>query len=124
MLELQLKKLRKYAGFKTQSEFAAQLGVPSRRYESWERQEAMMSLEQAYNVTEALGCTLDELVGRKPIRSYANPKQAILNGYFESMNSAGQDALVESARLMSGSPDTRIEKDREEPLSIHTAMAG
>ena len=59
---LQLQKLRKKAGYKTQGAFAEALGVPERRYQSWEREEAMMSLEQAYNVTELLGCTLERLL--------------------------------------------------------------
>ena len=82
-MNLQLQRLRKLAGFKTQKEVADALGVPERRYASWEREEAMINLEQAYNC-----------------------------GYWESMNDKGRSALLGTAELMSGSPDTRIEKDR------------
>lgn len=118
MLKLQLKRLRKLAGFKTQADMAKALGVPNRRYESWEREEAMMSLEQAYKVTEILGCTLDELVGREPTRSFSDPAQAALNGYYESMNSHGRDMLVETARLMSDGDSVRIEKAGAEPVRV------
>ena len=101
-MNLRLKELRKLAGYKTQGDMADALGVPRRRYESWERKEAMMSLEQAYKITELLGCTLDELVGRNEHRSYSDPGQAALNGYYESMGGEGRSVLVDSARLMSG----------------------
>lgn len=78
----------------------------------------MMSLQQAYNVTEILGCTLDELVGREPIRSFSDPGQAALNGYYESMNSHGRDMLVETARLMSDGDSVRIEKAGAEPVRV------
>lgn len=122
MLDLQLKRFRKLAGFKKQSDMADALGIPHRRYESWERGEAMMSLEQAYKVTEVLGCTLDELCGRKVERHYIDPKQAALNGYYESMNETGRTTLVESARLMSDGDSVRIEKDGAEHTGISAAM--
>lgn len=78
----------------------------------------MMSLEQAYNVTEILGCTLDELVGRESARSFADPDQAALNGYYESMNSHGRSMLVETARLMSDGDSVRIEKAGAEPVRV------
>lgn len=82
----------------------------------------MMSLEQAYNVTEVLGCTLDELCGRKVPRSYTDPGQEALNGYYESMNDGGQELLVETAKSMSADPERRIVKDRPELAASQTAM--
>lgn len=114
MLELQLKRLRKLAGFKTQADMAKALGVPNRRYESWEREEAMMSLEQAYKVTEILGCTLDELVGREPARSFADPGQAALNACYENMNKDGKGTLVSVARSLERDTANRIEKNGAE----------
>lgn len=114
MLELQLKRLRKLAGFKTQADMAKALGVPNRRYESWEREEAMMSLEQAYNVTEVLGCTLEELVGRAPVRSFADPGQAALNACYENMNEEGKGTLVSVARSLERDTANRIEKNGAE----------
>lgn len=112
-MDLQLMKIRKRAGYKNRDDFADRIGVNRYTYRSWESGAAMMSLEQAYNVTEVLGCTLEELVGRsQPRERFGDPDQEALNGYYESMNGGGRTALVESARLMSGSPDVRIEKDR------------
>lgn len=111
-MNLQLQRLRKLAGFKTQKEVADALGVPERRYASWEREEAMINLEQAYNCARLFGCSIDAIAGYDPPVSYSDPAQAALNGYWESMNDKGRSALLGTAELMSGSPDTRIEKDR------------
>lgn len=96
------------------------------------------SLKNAVKIADALDVSLDYLAGRdgyapEPRRSpagegapeprYADPRQEALNGYYESMNDSGRGALVESARLMSGSPDTRIEKDGPEPASLPSQMA-
>ena len=54
--------------------------------------------------------------------SFANSDQAALNAYYESMNDQGRETLVQTARLMSGSPDTRIEKDRPEAVRVQEAM--
>lgn len=74
----------------------------------------MMSLEQAYNVTEILGCTLDELVGREPARSFADPGQAALNACYENMNEEGKGTLVSVARSLERDTANRIEKDGAE----------
>lgn len=62
-MNLQLQRLRKLAGYKTQRDFAAVLGIPERRYASWERGEVMMSLEHAFDCAVALNCTIDEIAG-------------------------------------------------------------
>ena len=100
-MKLELKNLRKRAGFKTQEAAAAAIGVPKRRYESWERGEAMLSLEQACNVCDVFGCTLCELIGRSDNR-YPDRRQANLNDYYESMDDESKAAITETARIMSG----------------------
>lgn len=89
-------------------------------YTDYEQGRLGFSYERAWQFADALGCTLDALGGRTPPQGqeYADPMQGALNGFYESMNSQGRSALVESARLMSGSPDTRIEKDGAEDLPL------
>lgn len=99
-MELELKKLRKRANFKTQEAAALAIGVPKRRYESWERGEAMLSLEQACKICDVFECSLAELVGRSDSQ-YPDKRQADLNGYYESMNEERRTAITETARLMS-----------------------
>ena len=120
-MELQLQRMRKLAGL-DQQEMADALGIKKRTYGSWERGEVTISFPQAIACAEVLGCTTAELAGRKPIRSFADPQQAALNGYYESMNERGRATLVESARLMSDGDSVRIEKDGAEHSGIQTAM--
>ena len=120
-MELQLKRLRKQAGF-TQDEMANILGVKKRTYGSWERQEAMMNLEQAYDCAVALGCTLNDLVGMESSRSYADPRQAAINGHFETFNDSGKTELATMTERMSHDPSIRIQKDRPKSGSVSKAL--
>lgn len=109
-MELQLQKMRKRKGL-SQQQMADALGIKKRTYGSWERQEVSLSLEQAYDCAVILGCSIDSIAGYEPPVSYSDPGQEMLNECWESMNTKGRSALLNSAELMSGSPDTRIEKD-------------
>lgn len=100
-MELRLKELRRAAGYTNRDDFAEVLGVNKYTYKSWETGAAMMSLEQAYNVAQVLGCTLEELVGRAPRKTYADPAQQALNEYYESSNSKGRGTIVDVARSVS-----------------------
>lgn len=63
MYKLQLKELRKKAGYKTQKDMADRLGMKERKYSSWEREEVSLSLEDAFMLCEVLGCTPNDLCG-------------------------------------------------------------
>lgn len=119
-MDLQLKKLRTLKGL-SQDEMAEKLGVKTSRYGTWERGERMLSLKQAYDCAVILGCSIDAIAGYTPPVSYSDPAQEALNGYWESMNRKGRSALLNSAELMSGSPDTRIEKDRLRTVPVQAA---
>ncbi|MEC4294399.1 helix-turn-helix transcriptional regulator [Adlercreutzia shanghongiae] len=110
-MNLQLQRLRKLAGFKTQKEVADALGVPERRYASWEREEAMINLEQAYNCARLFGCSIDAIAGYTPPVSYADPAQEALNGYWESMNDDGRERLLGIAELAADSGKVRVQKN-------------
>lgn len=125
MFTLQLKKMRKLAGYKTQKAAAEALCVKERKYASWERGEVQLTLEDAFNIGLIFGCTPNDLCGwcgDTSNASFADSGQAALNGYYESMNDKGREALVQTARLMSGSPDTRVQKDSHERLRVQEAV--
>lgn len=63
MYKLQLKELRRRAGFKTQKEIADRLGIKERKYATWEREEVALTLEDAYNLAIVLGCTPNDICG-------------------------------------------------------------
>ena len=101
MFELQLKRLRKQAGIRSQREMAELVGEKERTYASWERGEVTMNLEQAYNVAVVLKCTLNDLVGmRSPEQTYIDPRQAELNRCFEALDPERQDRLIGTAHDM------------------------
>ncbi|MFR4804844.1 MAG: helix-turn-helix transcriptional regulator [Eggerthellaceae bacterium] len=67
MRNLQLKNLRKQAGYGTQADLARVLGANPRTYASWEREEVGLSLYEAGRIADVLGCSLDERqAGRCP----------------------------------------------------------
>ena len=121
-MELQLAKYRKLAGFKSRDAFAESIGVNKYTYRSWESGAAMMNLEQAYDCAIALGCTLNDLVGMKSERSYPDPRQAAINGHYETFNDSGKTELATIAERMSHDPSIRIKKDRQEPSTVQKAI--
>ena len=113
-----LQQARRAAGFKSARSFADHMGISVNTYTGYEQGRIAFSIEQAWDFAEALGTDIDTLVGHEAARAFADPAQAALNGYWESMNQKGRTALLGTAELMSGSPDTRIEKDRPERLRV------
>lgn len=81
-----------------------------------------MSFLDACKIADFFHCTLDELAGRPaPDVEYSDPDQRALNGYWESMNRKGRNAVLEAVRLISSSPDVRIEKEGQY-LRVPSAM--
>jgi transcriptional regulator with XRE-family HTH domain len=62
-----LQRLRQRAGL-SQSQLARAAGIPIRTLQEWEQARRSPGLEAAGRIADALGCTLDELAGRKPQR--------------------------------------------------------
>ena len=60
-----LKEMRKQAGFQTAKNFAEHLGMPVGTYVNYEQGKRRLTLERAWEFTDELGCTLDELAGRR-----------------------------------------------------------
>lgn len=84
------------------------------------------SLKNAVKIANALDVSLDYLAGRddyvtepftaaKPDepRTYADPRQAALNGHYESLNEASKGDLVKFAKSYASDPERRIEKERQ-----------
>jgi transcriptional regulator with XRE-family HTH domain len=62
-----LQRLREAAGL-SQSQLAKQAGVPVGTLQGWEQARRLPRLEAAVRLADALGITLDELVGRESPR--------------------------------------------------------
>ncbi len=93
-MELKLQAIRKGAGLK-QYEMAEKLGIDVRTYGAWERGENMINLAQAYECAIVLGCTIDEIAGRKPIKqSFTDARQEAMNRDYASLSEAGKAAAA------------------------------
>lgn len=100
-MSLRMKQIRVGLGL-GQREVAEKVGMPVRRYGSYERGERSISLEDAARIADVLDCSLDELAGRnwRPGRNYADPRQAELNRCWESLDPERQDRIIASAQDM------------------------
>lgn len=102
-MNLQLKLLRVRAGL-SQDEMAERLGIKTSRYGTWERGERMMSLEQACQVAEVLGCSLEELVGQSSATERKTAKQDPsldeLHDCWEASSESARGTMLDVARAM------------------------
>lgn len=111
-MEIRLQEMRKRAGLK-QSEMADKLSVKVRTYGSWERGEAMMSLEQAYNCAVLLDCSIDEIAGMpvRDVSEFGDPREAELHRCYRSCDRDRQDRLLDTARDFAGMSRDVPERD-------------
>ena len=66
-MELKLKELRKLAGYKSAQALADALGIKRGTLASWESGARDIPMDKAIKLCDLLGCSLDQLCGRKPI---------------------------------------------------------
>lgn len=99
MHNLQLKNLRKRAGFNTQADLAHALGANPRTYASWEREEVRLTLDDARRIADVLGCSLDELAGRAWVsKPFSDERQGEINRLYENLDEARKTFLLEATR--------------------------
>lgn len=82
-LKTNLQAIRKRSGFKSAREFAEYVGINVGTYTNYEQGKANMSLLQAWEIADVLGCTLDELAGRRVPKkpSMSASEQRVLDVY-------------------------------------------
>ena len=122
--QLMLRKIRKTKHM-TQNELAKAIGSTVRIIGSWERGETDISLEDAFSICLVLSCTPNDLCGwdgNNSSTSFAHSGQAALNGYYDSMNEAGRELLVQTAKSISADPERHIVKDSAEHSAYKAAM--
>ena len=112
---LQLKSLRKRAGFNTQADLAQTLGVNPRTYASWERGEVKLTLGDAQRIADVLGCSLDELAGRAEPAD-RRPSAAAQ----DSRRNASPAAPPKSERARPGSADA--DRDQTEIVRLFNQL--
>lgn len=119
MYTLHLKELRKKAGFKTQGEIAARLGIKERKYASWEREEVALTLEDAYMLAMVLGCTPNDLCGwpqgKNEGRTFNDAFEQELLDCYRSCTPRRQDRILDTARDAAGMSKEAAEHSSPEP---------
>lgn len=110
-MDLKMKQIREMRGL-SQKNVADSLGIPVRRYGSWEREERKINFEDAARISDILKCTLDELAGRNySNHEYLESNQQKLNRYYESLNEKSKDDLVGFVGSFAADPARRMVKD-------------
>lgn len=97
-METKLKEIRKARGYKSARAFAESIGMQEKTYRNYEQGSRNLYLDVACELCNALGCTLDELVGneREPIQLSDN--EAELVETMRSITPEGQQQLMIFAR--------------------------
>lgn len=96
-----LQTARKKAGFKSAKAFAAHMGFNPNTYTDYEQGRIGLSFETAWEIADALECTLDELGGRDApcdAPAFADPYQAELNACYEASTAEGRSVILGTAR--------------------------
>lgn len=98
-----IKAKRKTAGFRSAKSFADHVGIPPSAYTEYEQGRRNLSFERAWQIADALGCTLDELGGRDfsppgDAALFADPYQAELHECYEASTPEGRSVILGTAR--------------------------
>ncbi len=106
-----LQRLRRQAGFRSAKEFAAKVGIPSSTYSRYERAPegpcCGIPIASAWAMADALGCSIDHVVGRADIEQ--GPKSD-LGGRIAAMNVLDREivtAFVEFVERRGAAPSGR-----------------
>lgn len=93
-MKTQLKQLRTAKGL-SQDDVAKEMNIKTSRYGTWERGERMLSLEQAWDLADVLGCSLDELAGREfDMKEWTDERQARINHYYKLIDEEQKGAAL------------------------------
>jgi len=120
-VELQLNKLRKRAGM-SRKRLAGMLGVDESCVRLWEDGRADVTLSAACEISLALACTLDELVGQDaPIRD--DPVARMLLDEIRTLDSRERAMVLEAVKGMVASLHTLPGRPTTSPPGVIARVA-
>lgn len=97
-METKLMELRKAAGYSNRDDFAAAIKVKPDTYKTWENGKVTINVQQACMLSDFLGCSLDDLIGRKVESKPAKDlNEDRLVSMYRGMTDQGRAALLASA---------------------------
>ena len=111
-----LQAIRKRAGFSSAVEFANHVGISPRTYTNYEQGTRQLTLAQAWEFADILGCSIDEIAGRPAGRrsEYVDDGQRIINMEYEKLNDSARRRAVENVVDMASNPANLIVKCRQD----------
>ena len=117
-----LQKLRREAGYSNAKMFAEKVGMTYGTYRNYEQGVSKLTLEQAWEFADILGCSIDDIAGRPTTRrsEYVDDGQRIINMEYEKLNDSARRRAVENVVDMASNPSNLIVKCRQdiEPAGI------
>lgn len=117
MAENSLRRLRRAAGFSSAKAFAEHVGIPAPTYAKYEQiddgPDTSMPIKNAWTIADALGCSIDSLVGRGTDVP-ENSESGIFLRQFESLSEDGRRLVSEFMELAAKHEEEAKERRRIE----------
>lgn len=95
-----LQTMRRAAGFKSAKTFAEHIGISKDTYTGYEQGRISLSYERAWEFADALGCTLDDIGGRKFPGKSLSPDEESLVSTYRSVTPHGKKAMMTNAKAV------------------------
>lgn len=103
-----IQELRRERGYRSAREFADALGISPSSMSRYDNQPESIPTKVAWEMADKLGCSIDEVVGRKPVASGRSELQELYDGLLPETRQL-VDEFLEFARLK----DERERADRQ-----------
>ena len=114
-----LQRLRKEAGFSSATSFAASVGINGNTYTQYEQGISGFSYERAWQLADALGCSMDELGGREwpPTQDILDSDERQLIDCYRRTDESDRPTLLATASTMAYAGDAKKE-EHPSPASL------
>ena len=120
-MELVLKQVRERCGY-TQKQLADELGVKVATYRTWEQGSVKLTLENAFNIANVLGCTPNDLCDwyathprERPRQARLDPEREALLANYNRCTPERRDMLMQQA--MDGAYISQERPERDVPAA-------
>lgn len=120
-MELVLKQVRERCGY-TQRQLADELGVKVATYRTWEQGSVKLTLENAFNIANVLGCTPNDLCDwyathprERPRQAHLDPEREALLANYDRCTPERRDMLMQQA--MDGAYISQERPERDVPAA-------
>ena len=111
-----LQELRKEAGYRTAKDFAEAIEVPPTTYARYEQSPEKIPLKQAWMIADFLGCSIDAVVGRKPID--VDSMRGDVQKFYDGLSKSSKSIFREFKEYLE-SREEKIAKKRQDAENRH-----